>query len=116
MLAALQHAVLSTGPPLTRCMQKQVQFVQVRIACTPCTPHCTAEGVRSVAPWLPSHVYCLGHPAPVLQEAYAEYRAQQAAGGGGGPGGPSLPTIVYSSRTHSQLAQVMKELKASGYK
>lgn len=46
-----------------------------------------------------------------MQEAWAEHRLEQAAAGKG-----DLPTIVYSSRTHSQLAQVMRELKATGYR
>lgn len=29
---------------------------------------------------------------------------------------PRLPTIVYSSRTHSQLQQVIRELKATAYR
>ncbi|XP_010473004.1 PREDICTED: regulator of telomere elongation helicase 1-like [Camelina sativa] len=38
----------------------------------------------------------------------------QSGGGGGGGGG--FPTIVYASRTHSQLRQVIKELKRSSYR
>jgi regulator of telomere elongation helicase 1 len=35
----------------------------------------------------------------------------------GGKGGNSdLPLIIYSSRTHSQLTQVIKELKNSSYR
>ncbi|ANM58743.1 RAD3-like DNA-binding helicase protein [Arabidopsis thaliana] len=36
----------------------------------------------------------------------------QSGGGGGG----AFPTIVYASRTHSQLRQVIKELKRSSYR
>lgn len=38
--------------------------------------------------------------------------------GGSGPGSqpPALPVIYYATRTHSQIAQVVRELKRSGYK
>ena len=42
-----------------------------------------------------------------LKEGYAELRAEGTVG---------VPTIVYSSRTHSQLAQVMKELRNTSYR
>lgn len=45
--------------------------------------------------------------AEKLKEGYAELKAD---------GVVSLPTIVYSSRTHSQLAQVMKELRNTSYR
>jgi regulator of telomere elongation helicase 1 len=32
-----------------------------------------------------------------------------------GPGGGRKPTILYASRTHSQLSQVVKEVRASAY-
>lgn len=48
-----------------------------------------------------------------LREAWAEHRAEKMAEGGPGSG---LPQIVYSSRTHSQLQQVMRELKNCSYK
>jgi hypothetical protein len=48
-----------------------------------------------------------------LQEAWAEHKAAKMAEGGPGSG---LPQIVYSSRTHSQLQQVMRELKSCSYK
>ncbi|KAL3154274.1 hypothetical protein ABBQ32_013765 [Trebouxia sp. C0010 RCD-2024] len=45
--------------------------------------------------------------AEKIKEGYAELKAE---------GVFSLPTIVYSSRTHSQLAQVMKELRNTSYR
>jgi len=48
-----------------------------------------------------------------LREAWAEHRANKMAEGGPDSG---LPQIVYSSRTHSQLQQVMRELKNTSYK
>ena len=45
--------------------------------------------------------------AEKLKEGYAELKTE---------GVVSLPTIVYSSRTHSQLAQVMKELRNTTYR
>ncbi len=42
-----------------------------------------------------------------LKEGYAELKAE---------GTVRVPTIVYSSRTHSQLAQVMKELRNTSYR
>ncbi|KAG7673937.1 hypothetical protein Ndes2526B_g02593 [Nannochloris sp. 'desiccata'] len=43
-----------------------------------------------------------------LKEAYADLKAERSTQG--------LPTIIYSSRTHSQLKQVMKELSTTNYK
>ena len=42
-----------------------------------------------------------------MKEGMAELRAE---------GGLRPPTIIYSSRTHSQLAQVMRELRNTAYK
>ncbi len=42
-----------------------------------------------------------------MKEGMAELRAE---------GGLRQPTIIYSSRTHSQLAQVMRELRNTAYK
>jgi regulator of telomere elongation helicase 1 len=41
---------------------------------------------------------------------------RQGGGVGQGAGGSDLPLIIYSSRTHSQLTQVIKELKNSSYR
>ena len=35
--------------------------------------------------------------------------------GPGAGGGPRVPRIIYASRTHTQLSQTVKELKATGY-
>lgn len=47
----------------------------------------------------------------------AQAQAEKAAAAAGEQGGSnqSIPTVVYSSRTHSQLAQVMRELKSTNY-
>ena len=42
-----------------------------------------------------------------MKAGYAELKAEGTIG---------APTIVYSSRTHSQLAQVMKELRNTSYR
>lgn len=45
----------------------------------------------------------------ILQEDYAQYKAEQVSRG------VDLPTIVYSSRTHSQIKQVIGELKRTHF-
>ncbi len=45
--------------------------------------------------------------ADKLKEGYGELKVE---------GIVAVPTIVYSSRTHSQLAQVMKELRNTSYR
>ncbi|GIL94350.1 hypothetical protein Vretimale_579 [Volvox reticuliferus] len=55
--------------------------------------------------------------ASLIASGAAGPTVAQAGGSGSGNGGkPALPLIIYSSRTHSQLAQVMKELRNSSYK
>lgn len=53
---------------------------------------------------------------PAQQGGAAGGQAGGAAAGGQAGGNSSLPVIIYSSRTHSQLQQVIKELKNSSYR
>ena len=85
------------------CLQWQYSWLLLKTCCvlqvtaTPATnvtqPSATGQQVQT---W-----------AEKLREGYAELKTEGAV---------SLPTIVYSSRTHSQLAQVIKELRNTSYR
>lgn len=74
-----------------------------------------SKAVASSPTHPPTTCHALLPPAASMaQEAWAEHRAQQMAEGKGPASG--LPQIVYSSRTHSQLQQVMRELRSCSYR